>query len=240
MAPDSTLESPTAQNVDPKRHAHLLARVVSVYDSFVIRSYCRARFVIININILHILALCIRGKRRVLDIGCGFGLFGCYFASIFPDIQYFGYDLNPRRIEMANAAARRLGLDNATFALGDARSLDLDKEFDAVLMLDLMHHIDDPSKLELIETLVQHLAPDGRLVIKDVTTHPFHEIAFTWALDVVMTQSFDMWYWDENRFSTALRKHFDRIDLFPIADWLPYPHIVYLCDGLKERDVRPK
>lgn len=51
------------------------------------------------------------------------------------------------------------------------------------------------------------------------------------ALDALMTRGFDMWYWDEQQFHTRLRPHFSRIETYPIADWLPYPHIVYLCEN---------
>lgn len=217
----------------PKHYTVRIEQIVRAYDSWIIRNYCRARFVIININILHMLALCLRKKKRVLDIGCGFGLFGCYFSKLYPDIIYRGIDSNPERVKMANLAAKRLGLKNTTFEHGDARDLALDDRFDAIMMIDLMHHIDDESKKSLLETCVSHLDPDGVLVIKDVTTHPSAAIGFTWILDVLMTRGFDMWYWDEAKFHTALGEHFDRVDTFPISDWLPYPHIAYLADGVR-------
>lgn len=188
---------------------------------------------IININILQMLGLCIRGKRRVLDVGCGFGLFGCYFSAMYPEISYIGYDINERRVEQANRAAERLGLSNAKFRVGDARDLDIDDEFDAILMLDLLHHIDDSAKGRLLESCRKHLSKDGRLIVKDVTTHPFPKIFFTWTLDVLMTRSFDMWYWSEFHFYKTLTPHFNRVEMYPIVDWLPYPHVIYLCENVR-------
>jgi SAM-dependent methyltransferase len=221
-------------------YKRFLSCVVKAYDSSIIRAYCKVRFTIININILHILSLCLRGKRRVLDVGCGFGLFGCYFSALYPEISYCGYDLNPRRIEMARTAASHLGLSNATFHCGDARELDINDQFDAIMMVDLLHHIDDHAKQALITTCTQHLAADGRLIIKDVTTHPFLKIGFTWALDVLMTRGFEMWYWDEETFCRLLEKHFRRVDTFPISDWLPYPHVVYLGENISVSEANRK
>jgi len=213
-------------------YKQVLTRIISSYDAAVIRSYCKVRFTIININILHILALCLRGKRKVLDVGCGFGLFGLYFSTLYPDISYYGYDIDSTRIEMANKAAKRLGLNNAVFRCQDARDLILNENFDAVMTIDLMHHLDDSSKNSLLATCARHLASDGRLIIKDITTHPFHRLAFTWALDVLMTWGFQMWYWNETKFNAACKKYFKRVDIFPISDWMPYPHIVYLCENV--------
>ena len=44
-------------------------------------------------------------QRRVLDLGCGFGLFSLYYASVRPSIEIAGIDLNERRIAMARRAA---------------------------------------------------------------------------------------------------------------------------------------
>ena len=238
---DDLIVSPDPRSINshPYDYKKFLTQIVDVYDSRIIRAYCKARFMIININILQMLGLCLREKRRILDIGCGFGLFGCYFSSMYPEISYTGYDLDKDRVNNAKLAAERLGLTNATFRHGDARSLDIDDEYDAILMVDLLHHINDAAKSALLQTCASHLSANGRLVVKDVTTHPFPKIAFTWALDVLMTRSFDMWYWVEREIYKELNHHFDRIGMYWIVDWLPYPHVIYLCEN-SEKDKRTK
>ena len=218
-------------NAVPYDYKKFLSGIVDAYDSTIIRGYCKARFTIININILQMLGLCLRGKQRILDVGCGFGLFGCYFAAMYPEIEYCGYDLNENRIKQANRAAAKLGLKNVSFHCGDARDLQIADEYDAVMMVDLLHHIDDASKANLIEICASHLADDGRLIIKDVTTHPFPKIAFTWALDVLMTSGFEMWFRSEKFYYELFGKHFNRVEMYPIVDWLPYPHVIYLCEN---------
>jgi 2-polyprenyl-3-methyl-5-hydroxy-6-metoxy-1,4-benzoquinol methylase len=214
--------------VDHKEHRQLFRSLIQAYDSRLVRAYLVARFVIININILHILQLCMRGKTRVLEIGCGFGLFGCYFAARNPGLTYHGIDLNAKRISMAQTAAQRLGLDNARFMVGDAcKTLELEDEYDVIVMMDLMHHIPDTGKRDLIAQTLPRLHPQGRLIIKEIAPEPSWKLAFTWALDVVMTKGFDMWYWRPEQFRELVDSSF-HLETYPITDWLPYPHIVYL------------
>jgi 2-polyprenyl-3-methyl-5-hydroxy-6-metoxy-1,4-benzoquinol methylase len=205
-----------------------LQRIINSYDGVIARTYCYARFQIIDINMLHILALCMKGKSRILEIGCGFGLFGCYFASRWPEIKYVGLDINTHRIEMAREAARRLGLSNAHFEHGDAsKPLAIEGEYDAVLMMDLLHHLPDTAKRSLLDAASARLGRGGRLIIKEVTRKPAWKMGFTWLLDVVMTRGFDMWYWDPTQVRAAVDPELS-LETYPITDWLPYPHIVYL------------
>jgi SAM-dependent methyltransferase len=210
------------------RQRAVLRSIIGAYDSPIVRAYCFVRFMIININMLHILSLCMRGKTRILEIGCGFGLFGCYFAKRWPNIRYSGIDINDDRIEMAREAARRLALTNVSFQHGDAsQPLDVEGQFDAVLMMDLLHHLPDAAKQNLLDAAVKRLKPGGHLIIKDVTRVPAWKLGFTWILDVLMTSGFDLWYWNPDQFRRATDRSLS-LETFAISDWLPYPHIVYL------------
>jgi 2-polyprenyl-3-methyl-5-hydroxy-6-metoxy-1,4-benzoquinol methylase len=213
---------------DANRQRTILRRIIGAYEGPIVRAYCVVRFIIININMLHILALCLRRKRKILEVGCGFGLFGCYFASLWPEIRYHGIDIDEGRIRMARLAAQKLGLTNVSFECRDAtRPLELTDDYDAVLMMDLLHHMPDESKRHLLNSVTARLRPDGHLIIKEVTRRPVWKMAFTWILDVAMTRGFDMWYWDPPTFRTTVDPAL-AMETFPISDWLPYPHIVYL------------
>jgi 2-polyprenyl-3-methyl-5-hydroxy-6-metoxy-1,4-benzoquinol methylase len=211
-------------------HSRELRRLIAAYDSPLIRSYSMVRFRIININILHILALCLRDRRTVLDIGCGFGLFGCYFAMRYPHLHYLGCDIDPARIDAANRAAAALELKNIKFLCQDARSLQLGEEFDAILTIDLLHHLDNAAKSVVLHTCERNLSPGGRLIIKEIAPSRSYKMAFTWLLDVLMTRGFDMWYWSENDFRNALDGNEWDMEKFPVSDWMPYPHIIYVFD----------
>lgn len=214
---------------DRDTHRTLLQRIIAAYDSRIVRAYCVARFLIININMLHILGLSLKGRTRILDVGSGFGLFGCYFATRYPEMRYHGIDRNEGRVAVASLAARRLGLTNVTFEHSDATTLKLSDEYDAVLMIDLMHHLSPDGKRHTVDEIRRHLSPDGRLVIKDVSIRPRWRLAFTWVLDVLMTRGFEMWYLDSREFKEVVGEGFS-MDSYPIADWIPYPHVVHLFD----------
>src|SRR5256886_17521034 len=65
---------------------------------------------------------------EVLDLGCGFGLFSLYYASIAPGRFVRGLDLNGRRIAMARHAAARLAIANVAYRQGDARDVGRSEE----------------------------------------------------------------------------------------------------------------
>jgi SAM-dependent methyltransferase len=148
--------------------------------------------------------------------------------------EYFGVDLSERRIEAAKLTARRLGLDNIHFEVGDARTLRVERSYDAALMVDLVHHLPLDSRQPLFDQLMGHLGPSGRLVVKDIVPRPKWKLFWTWALDVAMTRGTEMWYWDESQFrgaaTAAVGEGALTVETYEISDWLPYPHIAYVFE----------
>ena len=216
--------------LDLAAHRALRNSIIAAQDGLLARCYAYIRFRIIDLNILHLLALCLRGRTRVLEVGCGYGLAACYLAARFPGLVYHGMDLDANRIAKAREAALRLGLTNVHFECADARErLALDDEYDAILLVDLLHHIPDDAKRRLLEAVLPRVAPGGSLVIKDITLRPRYKLAFTWLLDVAMTAGFDMWYWNEAQFRAAIPEDW-QMDVFPITHWLPYPHVLMVVD----------
>ncbi len=211
-------------------HKQIVNKLVHAYPSTVVRSYTRVRLTILNVNILNLLRLTLVGRQRVLDIGCGYGSLGCYLGLHEPEIRYLGCDFNPARIATAQQAARNLGLDHVNFHCGDAASLTVDGQFDAIVLVDCLHHLPDEQKCELLRNCYNQLAPGGILVLKDVTDRPWPKLAFAWLTDLIMTQSLDMWYWDEARFLRELQAAGYASTVYPIIHWLPYAHVLYVCE----------
>ena len=65
----------------------------------------------------------IPNEGRVLDLGCGFGLFTLYDAMTHPHTQFTGIDLSGERIRLAGRSAEKMGHSSVQFIEGDARSV---------------------------------------------------------------------------------------------------------------------
>jgi len=54
-------------------------------------------------------------RGRVLDLGCGHGLFSLLLAATSPERQVTGVDVDGDKLGLARRAAEALGLDNVRF-----------------------------------------------------------------------------------------------------------------------------
>jgi len=207
--------------------------VVRAYDDFIVRAYCWGRFWIVRQRFLDELGQYLPARGRVLDLGCGFGLFSLYYASVQPSIEIEGIDLNARRIAMARKAAARLGLRNVRYEVGNATEFRGSQLFDAVYMLDIIHHIPPETVRPLLEQLAKVLPAGGRLLVKDVDTHPAWKRWFTHALDRVMDPGTPVRYWGGAELQQVLEEVGFTVYRHLMVDILPYPHVLYICERRK-------
>ena len=207
-------------------------RIIGAYDDWVVRAYCWGRFGILRQRFLDEIGQYLPARGRVLDVGCGFGLFSLYYASVCPGLELSGLDRNARRIAMARAAAARLGLANAHYEVGDARDFRGGTLFDAAYMLDIVHHIPEDAVRPLLEQLAKVLPPGGRLVIKDVDRRPAWKRWFTHGLDKVMDPGTPVRYWSGEELQALAEAVGFRVYRHLMVDFLPYPHVLYACERL--------
>jgi len=204
--------------------------VIRAYDDPIVRAYCWGRFWILRQRFLDEVGQYLPRQGRVLDLGCGFGLFSLYYASVLPGIAIDGIDLNPRRIAMARKAAERLGLTNARYEVGNATDFRGGRLYDAAYMLDIVHHIPPDTVRPLLEQMAKSLPVGARLLVKDVDRRPAWKRWFTHALDKVMDPGTPVRYWAGDELQALLEEVGFTVYRHLMVDFLPYPHILYVCE----------
>ena len=171
-------------------------------------------------------------RGRVLDVGCGFGLFSLYYATVRRGLTVEGLDRNSRRIAMAQAAARRLGLTNVRYEGGDATGFRGVARYDAAYMLDIVHHIPPDTVGPLLEQLAKALPAGGRLIVKDVDSRPAYKRWFTHALDLAMDPRTPVHYWPADALQALMESVGFRVYRHLMVDMFPYPHVLYVGERL--------
>lgn len=103
---------------------------------------------------------------KVLDAGCGTGLLLDYLPQ---DVDYTGFDLNPAYVDHAQ---RRHGARGRFICASVAELHGRDNEFDLVVALALLHHLDDAAAAQLLRDAARMLRPGGAFVSIDAVFHP--------------------------------------------------------------------
>ena len=106
---------------------------------------------------------------KILELGCGPGLYACRFAKDFPQVTAMGIDLSKRLIRRARVRAAKLQLQNCTFLEGDAQALsELAHSVDAVIVSRLFLIV--PDKEVVLTEIFRVLRPGGRCFIAEPTS----------------------------------------------------------------------
>lgn len=89
------------------------------------------------------LNLCRSLNGRVLEIGCGEGLFLSQLAGYNPHLEIYGVDNNRTRLEQAQKRCQEKNLRNINFSLQEATSLSFkDEYFDAVICINVIFNLE--------------------------------------------------------------------------------------------------
>ena len=107
----------------------------------------------------------------LLDVGCGIGLLGQYLHALGRLPGYVGLDHDLRKISAARLAAQSVGLQQQMqFHPTDVASLPPIQG--NVALLDVLHYLPAPGQQAMLAAALQHLAPGGRLIIRNVLREP--------------------------------------------------------------------
>jgi SAM-dependent methyltransferase len=115
--------------------------------------------------------ICASDGMRILDVGCG----TASILSLLPNVEYIGIDHNPKYIAKVRVSHGDRG-EFRSVDVNDAQFRTLGK-FDRVLLLGVLHHLNDDECIKLFSALRQALKEDGQLITFDNALvsgqHPF-------------------------------------------------------------------
>jgi len=108
-----------------------------------------------------------RRPFRILDVAAGHGLFGIAFLRHHPMAQVVAVDWPAVLDEARNHARTADVADRFQAVAGDIFTVELEGEYDAVLLANFLHHFDAPTCVRLLRRLHRVLSPGGRAVTLD-------------------------------------------------------------------------
>jgi 2-polyprenyl-3-methyl-5-hydroxy-6-metoxy-1,4-benzoquinol methylase len=103
---------------------------------------------------------------RILDVGCGHGLFPLYLAATSPERSVVGVDVDAAKLVSARRAADVAGLP-VTFAESAPEG-----PWDAITIVDVLYLLGEGPALDLLRGLAAELAPGGVLAVKEIDVRP--------------------------------------------------------------------
>ena len=105
----------------------------------------------------------VKNPRRIIDIGCGFGVPAAWLLEIYPNAETFGLEPDEERVLIAGRVIGSRG----RVQVGRAPDLpDVEGLVDYVMMLDMMHLIDDEELQLAFLRIFSKLETGGTLLIR--------------------------------------------------------------------------
>jgi SAM-dependent methyltransferase len=117
--------------------------------------------------------------KTIIDIGCGFGVPACWCLEQYGEAEVYGIDPDPERVRVAGFA---IG-DRGAVTVGWAPQLPVPPHpADVVLLLDMLHYLDDETAAAVFKNSFQALAGKGLLVTRFVIP-PAARPSWSWRLE---------------------------------------------------------
>ena len=112
---------------------------------------------------------------KILEVGCGHGMFATYLALSSAGRTVVGVDIDAQKIELAQESVRQLRQGEATISFEHRPSgeiLTIEGGWDAIVFADVLYLIAPEIRSRLLSDCIAALAPDGCLIVKEVNTEP--------------------------------------------------------------------
>jgi 2-polyprenyl-3-methyl-5-hydroxy-6-metoxy-1,4-benzoquinol methylase len=192
-----------------------------------IRAFVRARHLLAPLT--RILAE-MPEHGRILDVGCGHGLFANALALGSTAREVLGVDPSAAKIAVARASGA--AITNVRYLRGIVQDLP-EGGFDAISILDVLYLLPVPEKLAILRACRERIAPDGVLVLKTNDTRPAWKYRVAKLQEQLMTglgltMGRGLHFLSREQNAAILELAGFRPRTIVIRSWLPYPHVMFV------------
>lgn len=104
-------------------------------------------------------------RKNIADIGCGYGYLSFYLHYKNRERNITGLDYDNDKIEIAQNSFDKN--DNLHFQSADIATFGFEEKQDAVLLLDILHYLNEQSQKDVLQSCFENLKPNGILLIRD-------------------------------------------------------------------------
>lgn len=200
----------------------LIKKTIKLYPLFWPKLYSTLRSLILPVSEIESL---LPKTGSVLDVGCGYGLTTVYFAQQSPLRHMEGIELNRQRIKIAKIASKKI--NNIHFSVDDLANKQ-QGNYDAIVAIDLLHHLNQYQKNQLLSKCYDLLKPDGTLIIKDINTSPILKYIWNYVHDYLMTFGSTLAFLKSTDMIRLIENFNFKIITVNSIPNLFYPHIIYV------------
>ncbi len=167
-------------------------------------------------------------SARVLDLGCGVGIFSGLLKSDFREVT--GIDWNIDRIKIA----KKIYGDGIKFVAKDIFQSDF-KGYDCVVLIDVLYLLSDDKASKLLSKLNSSLDDNSVLLILEKDRKPFVKYCFLVAQEFFTTVVFNFNKSKSMRIRNicemkrTLENHGFLASPYNLHKGFCYPHVLYVC-----------
>lgn len=210
-----TVVDPGTYNKDQGLYSKLIRELYERWPDGVTLSAEYAEFV--NSNLLHLLIRLARYKfvarllkktDRVLEVGCGSGLGATFLSQHCASVT--GIDVKVGEVEDARKLSRR---SNVEFKVVDLFKADDLGQFDAVVNLDVIEHMQPAEGRKFVEAMARRLKPTGMLALGSPSV-------YSWKYQSPYSQASHVHCYDQAELLALLDEFFSRTLPFSMNDEL--------------------
>jgi len=197
--------------------------------SFITRAYLR-----IKLKICPLIALEPHFPRedKIIDLGCGNGLFPNILSLGSPDRQVIGLDLDEKKIAVANET--KIPVMQITYQVGDVVEADY-PQGDVFTLVDVLYLIPYDKQEIILQKCYNSLLPGGTLIVKEMDTRPrwkyvwnlFQETLAVKLIGFTLGERF--YFRSQSEYLKILGQIGFTVKPVPLDKGYWYPHIVYIC-----------